>query len=123
TVVRKLGHPERPELGLGALAEDGVPVWNTPVLGRFGISERHRYEVLERERARMRERKDRYRRGLLPAALSGRTVLVVDDGLATGGSARAALGFVRRRGAARVVLAVPVGAPDVVAALRDEADD
>lgn len=123
TVVRKLGHPAHPELGLGALAEDGVPVWNEPLLGHFAIDEQKRYAVLARERDEMRRRRAKYRPGLLPADLTGRTVVLVDDGLATGGSARAAIGFVRRRGAEWVALAVPVGAPDVVAMLRDAADE
>lgn len=123
TVVCKLGHPAHPELGLGALAEDGVPVWNEPLLGHFAIDEHDRYEILVRERAEMRRRRERYRPGLVPGSLSGRTVLLVDDGLATGGSARAAIGFVRRRNAVRIVLAVPVGAPDIVSIVLAEADD
>lgn len=123
TLVRKLGHPEQPELGLGALAEDGVPVWNEPVVGHFGIDARTRYEILSRERAAMEGQRETYRRGLLPADLTGRAVILVDDGLATGGSARAAIGFVRRRAAEPIVLAVPIGTPDVVSMLRLVADE
>lgn len=123
TVVRKLGHPRQPELGLGAVAEDGVPVWNEEALWRFGLDERATYEVLARERAELTRRLRRYRFALLPEQLGGRTVILVDDGLATGGSARAALAYVARKRPARLVLAVPVGAPDVVGMLRPEVDD
>lgn len=123
TVVRKLGHPRQPELGLGAVAEDGIPVWNETAFWRFRLDERATYEVLARERAVLSRQLTGYRSALLPASLDRRTVIVVDDGLATGGSARAALAYVARKRPSRVVLAVPVGAPDVVGMLRSEADD
>lgn len=123
TVVRKLGHPREPELGLGAVAEDGVPVWNESALSRFRLDERATYEVLARERAELARRLRLYRTARLPDRLDGRTVIVVDDGLATGGSARAALAYVARKRPARLVLAVPVGAPDVVGMLRADVDE
>ncbi|MQA79546.1 MAG: phosphoribosyltransferase [Streptosporangiales bacterium] len=123
TLVRKLGHPCYPELGLGAIAEDGVPVWNEPVLGQAPSTESARYGILARERAEMKRRLACFTSGLLPDSLDGRTVLLVDDGLATGGSARAAVGFVRRRRPAKLVLTVPVGSPDAVHLLRDVVDD
>lgn len=123
TVVRKLGHPRQPELGLGAVAEDGVPVWNEAALSRFRLDERATYRVLARERAELTRRLRRYRSARLPERLDGRTAIVVDDGLATGGSARAALTYVAGKRPARLVLAVPVGAPDVVGMLRPEVDE
>lgn len=123
TVVRKLGHPDCPELGLGAIGEDGVPVWNEPVPGQAPSTESARYGILARERAEMRRRLACFTSGLLPDSLVGRTVLLVDDGLATGGSARAAVGFVRRRSPATLVLAVPVGSPEAVRLLRTMVDD
>src|SRR5690606_2487709 len=122
TVVCKLGHPAQPELGLGALAEDGVPSWNEPMSGEFALRARDRYRVLVRAREELRRRRAGYRRGRV-ADLTGRTVLVVDDGLATGGTAVAAAGFARRRGAERVVFAVPVAALDAVGRLRGVVDD
>lgn len=122
TVVRKLGHPRQPELGLGAVAEDGVPVWNELALSRFRLDERVTYQVLARERKELARRLHRYRSARLPDTLDGHTVIVVDDGLATGGSARAAVAYVARKHPARLVLAVPVGAPDVVGMLRAEVD-
>ena len=87
----------------------------------LGLGDQDRAVILVREAAQLVRRRDLYRGGPLPS-LSGREVLVVDDGLATGGTARAALRRVRRERPSRVVLAVPVGAPDTVAALQSEAD-
>lgn len=123
TVVRKLGHPAHPELGLGALAEDGAPVWNDSPVGGPAIREQDRYDVLASEREEMRRRRETYQAGLLPESLKDQIVLVVDDGLATGGTARAAVGYVRRLGAEKVVVAVPVGAQETVNMLRTEADE
>jgi putative phosphoribosyl transferase len=122
-VVRKLGVPFQPELGMGAVGEDGVRVLNPEVLREAGVSGAQMAEVEARERAEVEERAKRLRGGRAPVPLAGRTVIIVDDGLATGGTARAAIHVARARGAERVVLAVPVAPPDTVAALAQEADD
>jgi putative phosphoribosyl transferase len=122
-VVRKLGVPFQPELGMGAVGEDGVRVLNTDVLRQAGVSDAQLAEIEARERTEVEERAGRLRRGRPAVPLRGRTVVIVDDGLATGGTARAAVRVARERGAARVVLAVPVAPPDTVAALRRDADD
>jgi putative phosphoribosyl transferase len=122
-VVRKLGVPYQPELGMGAVGEDGVRVLNSEVLRHAGVSERQLAAVEERERAEVEERAKRLRSGRPAIPLHGRTVIIVDDGLATGGTARAAIHVARERGAERVVLAVPVAPPDTVGSLRQEADD
>lgn len=121
-VVRKLGAPHHPEFGVGALAEDDEPLWDLPAVHALGLDEAQLQEVLARERGELDRRRSLYRKGSLPA-LGGRDVLVVDDGLATGVTARAALRRVRREGPGRLVLAVPVGARDSVRALADEADE
>jgi putative phosphoribosyl transferase len=122
-VVRKLGVPFQPELGMGAVGEDGVRVLNPDVLRQAGVTEAQLAEVEARERAAVEERAVRLRRGRPAIPLAGRTVVIVDDGLATGGTARAAVHVARARGADRVILAVPVAPPESVAALRRDADD
>jgi putative phosphoribosyl transferase len=122
-VVRKLGVPFQPELGMGAVGEDGVRVLNPDVLRQAGVTETQLAEVEARERAQVEERAVRLRRGRPAIPLEGRTVVIVDDGLATGGTARAAVHVARARGADRVILAVPVAPPETVAALRRDADD
>src|SRR2546421_1543959 len=122
-VVRKLGVPFQPELGMGAVGEDGVRVLNADVLRQAGVTEAQLAQVEARERAEVEERAARLRGVIQAIPLRGRTVVSVDDGLATGGTARAAVRVARERGAARVILAVPVAPPETVAALRRDADD
>jgi putative phosphoribosyl transferase len=122
-VVRKLGHPRQPELGLGAIAEDGVRLVNSALVTQLGVPSAV-IDAVAAEQATELERRVRvYRRGRAPVPVRDRAAVVVDDGLATGFTARAAIEVMRGRGAARVVLAVPVGPPDTVVALRDVADD
>jgi putative phosphoribosyl transferase len=122
-VVRKLGVPFQPELGMGAVGEDGVRVLNSDVLRQARVTDAQLAEVEARERAEVEERAVRLRRGKPALPVAGRAVVIVDDGLATGGTARAAVRVARARGAERVVLAVPVAPPETVAALRADADD
>jgi putative phosphoribosyl transferase len=122
-VVRKLGVPYQPELGMGAIGEDGVRVINEEVVRGAGVSAREVADVEARERAEL-ERRVRLFRGDRPrTALEGRTVVVVDDGVATGSTARAACQVVRAQGAAWVVLAVPVAPLGWEARFGDVADE
>ncbi len=121
-VVRKLGAPHYEEYGVGAVAEDDPPLWDQRALAALGMSPEQMQDVLARERVELDRRRVLYRGRPLPA-LIGREVVVVDDGLATGVTARAALRRVRREAPARLVLAVPVGAPDTVRSLAEEADE
>lgn len=107
-IVRKLGVPFQPELGMGAIGEDGAHVINDEVVRMAGVSAAEIATVETRERAELERRAGRFRRGRPPAVLEGRTVLIVDDGIATGSTATAACQVARARGAARVILAVPV---------------
>lgn len=122
-VVRKLGVPYQPELGMGAIAEGGVRVLNRDVIRRAGVTEAQVAEVEARERAELERRARRYRGERPRARVEGRTVVVVDDGLATGSTARAACRLARADGASRVVLAVPVAPSGWQTTLRDEADE
>ena len=117
-VVRKLGVPWAPEVAFGALG--GVRVANPEVASH--LREPEMAAVARREAAELARRELMYRRGRPALRLAGRTAIVVDDGLATGATARAAVAVARRLGAARVVLAVPVAAHDSIAVLRREAD-
>ncbi len=125
-VTRKIGHPAQPELGVGAIAEGGgqvAPVYDETLLRELGISRDELASVVERERAELARRVEVYRAGRPSPDVAGRCVILVDDGLATGATARAALRALRARDAARTVLAVPVGSPESVAALAAEADE
>ncbi|BBC30175.1 hypothetical protein SGFS_014690 [Streptomyces graminofaciens] len=122
-VVRKIGAPFHRELGVGAIAGDDPPFFDERILDHLGLSETAVADVVERERRELRRREERYRQGRPPPELRGRTVIVVDDGLATGVTARAALRAVRRQAPERVLLAVPVGSPATVDLMRAEADD
>lgn len=122
-VVRKLGVPGHSELAMGAIASGGARVLSLDVIGALGISQAQIEAVAAREQAEL-ERRERAYRGARPApAVRGRTVLLVDDGLATGATMRAAVRSLRERMPARIVVAVPVGATETCAELRDEADE
>src|SRR6266511_2277000 len=121
-VVRKLGCPWQPELALGAVGEGDVTVLNQQLIAGIGLGREEVEAVARAERAELDRRVGRYRRGRPAEPVQGRTVIVVDDGLATGFTARAAIGVLRRRGAGRVVLAVPVAPPQAIRVLRGVAD-
>lgn len=114
-LVRKLGLPQRPELAMGAVGEDGVVVLNEDVLEAARVDEATLADVERRERAELERRAQQVRGDRPRLPLEGRTAVVVDDGIATGATARAACAVVRAHGAARVVLAVPVGSPRALA--------
>jgi predicted phosphoribosyltransferase len=122
-VVRKIGAPRNPEFAIGALAEGGVYVLSEELVRALGLAEGELGMLIARVEEELSERLRRYRGTRAPVALEGRTAILVDDGLATGRSALAAVRSLRARGARRVVLAVPVAAPDSAAALREHADE
>ncbi|MFI9008388.1 phosphoribosyltransferase [Actinosynnema sp. NPDC053489] len=119
-VARKIGAPGHPEYGIGAVTAEGDPIYDDAALRLLGLRPADLADECEAERREARRRVALYRAG--PVRLEGRDVLVVDDGLATGVTARAALREARGHGPRRLVLAVPVGAADAVRALGSDAD-
>jgi predicted phosphoribosyltransferase len=122
-VVRKLGVPGHEELAMGAIASGGVQVVNEQVVDRLGLSEAVLGQVAETEGHELARREQRYREGRGPPDLAGRVVILVDDGLATGSTMRAAVAAARRLGPARVVVAVPTAPASTCQRLRKEADE
>ena len=122
-VVRKLGVPFEPELGMGAIGEDGVRIINDEVVRLAQVTVDELAAVEGRERAELERRVRRFRGDRARISLTGRTAIIVDDGIATGSTARAACQVARAHGAARVVLAVPVAPPGWMDRFRDAADE
>ncbi|GAA5134691.1 phosphoribosyltransferase [Pseudonocardia adelaidensis] len=124
-VARKIAAPGRPEFGIGAVTADGPPCYDERTLAALGLTPDDLREDCERERAEARRRLRRYRQGRDPMPLAGRDVLLVDDGLATGVTARAALGELRGARPSRLVFAAPVCARESRDALcaGGDADD
>jgi predicted phosphoribosyltransferase len=121
--ARKVGSPGNPELAVGAVASDGTVWLNEAYVEDLGVSEDYLESTIERERAAAREKVERYRGDRPPLELRDRVVVIVDDGVATGATTIACIRQVREAGAARVVLAVPVGPPETVERLGTEADE
>jgi putative phosphoribosyl transferase len=122
-VVRKLGVPGHEELAMGAIASGGVRVVAEDVVSAVGVSRDELERVAAREAAEVARREERYRGGRPPVEVRGRTVIVVDDGVATGSTMKAAVAALRRLGPNRLVVAVPVGAPETIAELEGQADE
>jgi predicted phosphoribosyltransferase len=120
-VVRKLGVPWAAEVAFGALGPGGVRVFNDDIVGRLYPADVN--EVVARETIELRRREEMFRGDWPALDLTGRTAILVDDGLATGATARAAVAVARQLGAAWVVLAVPVGSPEAVELLVEVADE
>ncbi|MGW4304038.1 phosphoribosyltransferase [Streptomyces sp. NPDC004646] len=122
-VVRKIGVPGRPETGIGAIVGDDPPLFDRRALAVLGLNEEKLAPDVARERTELHRREHLYRGDRPTPDLTARTVILVDDGLATGATARAALHHLRTRSPGRLILAVPVGAPGAVHDLRPVADD
>ena len=122
-LVRKLGLPNHEEYAMGAIGSGGVCVLQAGVPGLMGVTQEQVDRTIERELAELARRELRYRGGRPPPRLEGRCVILVDDGIATGASMLAAVQVVRKQQVARLVVAAPVGAPDTVGRLGQEADE
>jgi putative phosphoribosyl transferase len=122
-LVRKLGLPGQEELAMGAIASGGIRVLNEEVVRKLNVPEEIIDAVAAEEQQELSRREHDYRAGRPPPDVRGRTVILVDDGLATGSTMRAAVAALRQQGPARIVVAVPVGAPETCTQLRREADE
>ena len=122
-VVRKLGTPGQPELAMGAIASGGVRVLNRDVVEALGIPDWEIEEATQREQAELERREEQYRGDRPALEVRGKTVILVDDGLATGSTMRAATAALRKAGASRIVVAVPVAARATCDQLREEGNE
>lgn len=122
-VVRKLGHPDQPELAIGAVALGGHLFRNDEIIRESSLSDAEVQGIAKRELRELDRRAIAYRGGRPPLDLAGKQAVLVDDGLATGATMRAAIRSARAHGASRVIVAVPVAAADARATIEAEADD
>ncbi len=122
-ISRKVGAPAQPELAVGAVAEDGAVFVDEEIAGLVGVSRDYVERRAREELREVRRRAEEYRGGREMPDLSGKTVILVDDGLATGLTMMAAVHMARNKGAEKVVVAVPVSPPETVAKLRRHADE
>lgn len=122
-VVRKLGVPFQPELAFGAIGEGGVRVINDSVVRHAGLSRDDMDAVEDKQRAELQRRSEHFRRGRDRISLTGRTAVIVDDGIATGATVKAACQVARAQGASTVALAVPIGAAETIEAVAQYADE
>ncbi|MFB6298960.1 MAG: phosphoribosyltransferase [Halobacteriales archaeon] len=121
-IARKIGAPDNPELALGAVAADGTGWLNDSLIDRLGVTDGYLEQARQAEANAAEDRAERYRAERPPPDLMGARVLVVDDGVATGATLKACLRSVRSQGAAAVIVAIPVGPPETIDAIRREAD-
>jgi putative phosphoribosyl transferase len=122
-IIRKVGAPHNEELAIGAIDEEGHGVFNDDIIQHLGIHSAYVKEEVERQKKVAQERATLYRGGGKRIELKGKTVLLVDDGIATGASMRAAIYALRQKGAKKIVMAVPVAPPDSLKSLSVEADE
>lgn len=121
-LVRKIGAPHQPELAIGAIAEGGDPLLNEALLDQLHLSEAERDAATAKARTELHERRERYMGGKERRPLAGRNVVLVDDGVATGATLKAGIAALRQLRVARLHVAVPVGAPEVLAEIETLTD-
>ena len=121
-LVRKLGVPGQPELAMGAIASGGVRVLNDRVIRRAGISEGQIEKTVQKEKEKLQKREEAYRGSRREIKIRGKTVLLIDDGLATGASMRAAISALRDLNPKKIVVAVPTAPPDTCQEIKSEVD-
>jgi predicted phosphoribosyltransferase len=121
-IPRKIGAPNQPELAIGAVGQDGSVVLNNRVVAHLGVSRIYIEEESRRQQVEIKRRLDKYRGELPFPRLKGRKVIVVDDGVATGATLKAALAFVRKQGVKELIVALPVGPLSSINELKKEVD-
>jgi predicted phosphoribosyltransferase len=121
-IPRKIGAPDNSELAIGAVAEDGTAILDDNLVKYLGVSREYIKEEVERQKQEIRRRLEKYRQDTSYPNLKGFDVIVVDDGIATGSTMKAALASVKNRGAASITVAVPVGPPSTIEELQEMAD-
>lgn len=122
-VPRKIGTPDNPELAIGAVTEDGTMILDDSLIMYLGVSNDYIYQESERQKQEIRRRQKFYRQGVSEPEIKDKNVIVVDDGIATGYTMKAALASVRNRGAATLTVAIPVGPPSTIKELEGQADN
>lgn len=122
-VPRKIGAPDNPELAIGAVTEDGTMILDDSLIMYLGVSNDYIYQESERQKQEIRRRQNFYRQGISEPEIKDKNVIVVDDGIATGYTMKAALASVRNRGAATLTVAIPVGPPSTIKELKHQADN
>lgn len=122
-VPRKIGTPDNPELAIGAVTEDGTMILDDSLIMYLGVSNDYIYQESERQKQEIRRRQNFYRQGVSEPEIKDKNVIVVDDGIATGYTMKAALASVRNRGAATLTVAIPVGPPSTIKELKHQADN
>jgi len=121
-IPRKIGAPGNPEFAIGAVAEDGTRVLNEETVTMLGVSKGYLERATEEEIVEIKRRIIKYRHEAEPENVAGKIVIIVDDGMATGATMRAAVASMRKRGASRIVVAVPVAPPDTIRELSKDVD-
>lgn len=122
-VVRKIGAPDNEELALGAVSEEGEGVFNENLISMLGVSKEYLLKAIEKQKEIVKERKRRYLEGRSSIDCKGKTVILVDDGIATGASMKVAIESVHAQNAGKIVLAVPVAAPDSLQEMEGLVDE
>lgn len=120
---RKIGAPGNPEYAIGAITETGEGIFHEDVIAALGIPQSYIKQIVEQEKQRAQRRLQLYRKGKLPLDLEGKTVIIIDDGIATGATMKAAIRSIQSQGAEKMIVAAPVAAPDTYNELLDEADE
>lgn len=122
-VVRKLGAPGQPEFAIGAIATGGVEIWDNETVDQLRVTDTERRLILQKQRSELERREVLFRRGRAPLDVQGKWVLLVDDGVATGATMKAAVQALKKMGAFRIVVAVPVSSRAAFESLSSQADD